>query len=902
MPTVRGHSYKLIVTILVLIGVGYGAYYSYTHSTGVLLARAREAMSVNDIEGARTYLDQILASQPNHVDALLLMSRIAIRAGDHYFAGQTLDQVLSQEPDNPDAQALMAEVCLSQCRFTKVIEILDRLPPERAESEKGKRALALAGLVVGGTNIADLESQARELAGAVLSGNPDSAEAHLANAILLAEKGEGQQAANEARIGKARLGSSFLTEWVLGKSLFVAGELTESLAALEVADERRRARRDLAPPPHWSMELYLHRGLAYIAQGLFEEAERMLSIARENDPSSVDPSLALLNLYLVRAAGSEGTESGREEANRYYQRAVDELERQPKLLASNAVFRYQQALIQIYLRDSRNSLRNLEALAGQDPPFLQALHELGYQYYVQSSFTRAARTYQRILSRDPQNLSASYNLGTILIRNRDFSEARNLLQAVVTARPDWLDARLNFGLCSRLMGDFDKAEESYAYILGQSPNDADALIGLGMVASAKGDPAGAEKLFTQARDQHPDRSEPYYYLGLVAQEQGRTADAQAMFEKCLSINPENEFASMELVEINLRRGTWEPARERLEAILSNPNARLGTVAENALCLVDTMTGKFEDARRRLQRLKDLASEVNPDLRGAIDNNHALLASAQKNHAEALEAARVTVSSLPKSADAYYNLGTIQQAAGNYPEAVVAYRRSLEFDPDHSAAGYNLAVAEATLGQWDAALRTLTTLGSRSDASSEVLANLAEASLGAGQAEEALKVLDGAIARFPASADLKTLKVKSLLALARNEEADALASEVVKQFPEDGAAHMVRGVAAFQSGNYPECELRLRRAAQILPNDPMIQLNLATFLIDKGAFNTLDEAATLLDQVDRSGVFHGQVLNQRALLAFRRADYETTKQLLKRSLEQNSEQAEIQDLLRRIEEM
>lgn len=904
MPTVGSRRYQFLGIFAAIALAGYAGYYVYSNSTGVLLAQARQAVTVGDATVARAALDRILVREPDHVDALLLISILDFGAGNFPQTEASLKRVLSQDSGHAEARSLLADVYLTQCRFSDAQRILEEVPTLVSSSppSRGKLALALAGQVVGATQPDLAFSRVQPVVDEAIRSQPDMPEAKLAHAIILVQKREAQRALEEANIAKPRMRDPFITDWVVGKAAYLLGDTATAQATLDRADEHRKARRDLTPPAAWNMEMFLLRGLVLIDQGKLDEAERMLSAARENDSTSTEPTLALVNLYLLRAFQADNPTADPGEQVRFYQRAADELSRQPQLLESSPVYRYQLALIRIYVKDFKEALEHLEQLANMDPPYMQSLHELGNQYNFQASYTKAIRIYQRILTYEPSNLLASYNLGSIQIRNRDIGAAREHLQSVVDRKPEWQQARLNYALACRLGGDYGKAEESYRSILAKSADNVNALIGLGLVAMSKGDSETAEKFFVQARDAHTDRAEPYYYLGQVAFDQGRTAEAQSMFEKCLGIDPENEFAAMALVEIHLRRQTWDQARIRLEAILANPNARMRTVAENALCLLENMAGNLDEARKRLAGLKELIREVGQEIGAAIQANMAALAWAEGKTEEAAGLTRTVAELLPKSPEAYYNLGTYQLMLGRYADAVLAYERVLSLNPKHSDAQYNLAVAKASLNQWEGALQILSEIAKDPGVSVEVLGYLAEAYMGANQPDEALKTLDPAIGRFPLAANLQTMKVMALLMKSDNEAAAALSNEVVKQFPTDAISQMVRGVAAFRLGDYTESENRFRKAYQLQATDPIIQLNLATFLINQGSYSSLEEAGVLLDSVEKSGIQRIPVCNQKGLLAFRRADYPAAKEWLEASLVENANQPEIQELLRRIEDL
>lgn len=898
MPIVKTLKYKIAGVVIVMGVLGYAAFYLYSNSVGVLVSNAQTCLDAGDLNCARENLNRVLDKNPNHLDALFMLAKIDFQTGNHQTLEPVLRKVLGIQPDLTEARQMLATLLLSKCRFDDTEKELADLRQAGAFSSKqqGQLALVKAGQMVSATQPLTLIDEVSTNIEGALSGDANQPDAHLANAILQIQMGDGAEALTEAQLAQQAMGENFMTQWAIGRARFIQEDLANAQIAFERADTLRRSDRNLRPPGAWVRELFLNQGLVLIEQGRLEEAQRTLDIAIENDPTAVRPALALVNLFLIQAGVGSGSIISQENSQRFYKRAIDELKQKPELLQSDPVYRYQLALIQIYIRGFQEAMDILEALTQEDPPYLQAFQELGNLKNNQANYRGAAEAFKAVVEKNKQDLVAAYNYGTLMVRIQEIEEAREFLRQVVAGKPSWLQARLNLALSYRMSGMYADASAAYQRILDQSANNMNALIGLGLVAFTQGDLETARENFERARENHPERSQPYFYLGQVELEVGRTAEAQSMFEKCLSIEPENEFAILSLVEIQFRKGSWEQAKEPLNLILENPNARLTVIAQNALALVSLMTGDEEEAQASLERLSENASDVEPYLKSAIETNQALLQLRKKEYDKAIDRAQQIVNLIPNDADSYYNLGTFQLEAGRYSEALLSLRRAIELDPNHVDAQFNLAVAQSALNRWDDTLSILSRLGKVGDAPLELIQSLADAYLGADDPQAALDILEPAIENRGGNVQLQTLRVKALIGVGKSAEAARLSQDLIATYPQDADVQCARGMAAFLSGDVKGGETSMRRALQIRTEDPNLKLNLATLLIAKGDYDEFEEAEKLLDEVQKQNLFLEEVANQRAFLAARRSDYETARVYLKRSLQKNSKQPKIETLL------
>jgi tetratricopeptide (TPR) repeat protein len=905
MPSVKGARIKLLIVVLILGAVGYGGYYLYTNSTGNMFAAARTAFESQDHDTARQYLDRILSRNPDHLDALFLLAQIDMAARAYPATERELNRILALDPLNGEARRMLVKVLLAQCRFVEAQAQLETIAKSGnlTNEDKACQALAVAGLIVGSTQPEPLIQATEALLAEVGAVNANLPQARLANALCLLEKGEYQAAPEQIQAAQSMSGDSFAIHWANGKSLFFAGDLQNSLASLDRADQLRRTGQGVAPPAHWLMELYLYQGLSFVEMGQFEEAERRFNIAVENLPSAIEPTLANVNLNLIQAFTQSLVEEGQSESQRLYRLAADVLFRRQEILKSRGALEYQLALVRLYLQSYQEALSILEDLSTRQTPYVQALQELGNLYYDQANYDKAAAVYRKILTFRPDDLTAHYNLATILIRGREVELAKEHLSRVVETDETWLDAALNYGLTARLLGQYEEAEKEYQGILESIPNSMDALIGLGLIHSAREEKEKAAQFFNQAKDQHSERSEPYYYLGQLALEEGKDVEAQSMFERCLLLDPGNEYAAMSMVEIDFRKGQWEQAKERLVALNQNPNTRMKVVVGNALLLAQLKTGEVEEAEKRLRSLEEIMSGMEPEMMAAVRTNLATLAEVKGKEAEALERYRSAVDAQPQEPLTHYNLGTAHLARGNYSEAILSLRRARELDPEDEAIRYNMAVAQASVNQWKEAQTILSELAQSEEASIEVVRNLAEAYIGGGEPLQALELLQPAIERRPGAIDLKVLEVKGLVASGDYENAALKAEDLAKTYPQDGGVQMANGIALFHRGNLEQAETHFRRALQILPDDPNLKLNLATFLIARGDYEGFSEAEELLSQIEGTAFETSpDYLNQCALLAFHQSDFSSARRYLQQSLIENGNQPEIQALFKKIEQL
>ena len=149
-------------------------------------------------------------------------------------------------------------------------------------------------------------------------------------------------------------------------------------------------------------------------------------------------------------------------------------------------------------------------------------------------------------------------------------------------------------------------------------------------------------------------------------------------------------------------------------------------------------GRFEEARKRLQR----ARELDP-LSPSIQVSFGFLAYFEGRYREAIEEQRHLVASDPQFGMAHFVIGSGYEQIGQYPEALAAFRKAVDLSGGSAetvaALGHSLALS----GQADEARLLLEQPLTRSRNAYVSPTRLAQVSLGLGDREEALDLLEGA---------------------------------------------------------------------------------------------------------------------------------------------------------------
>jgi putative PEP-CTERM system TPR-repeat lipoprotein len=223
---------------------------------------------------------------------------------------------------------------------------------------------------------------------------------------------------------------------------------------------------------------------------------------------------------------------------------------------------------------------------------------------------------------------------------------------------------------------------------------------------------------------------------------------------------------------------------------------------------------------------------------------------KKNYSRAVLEFLNAVRIMPRDAEAYYQLGKADLAAGALKQSVIALRKATELNPRHVGAQLTLASLMAAsrdpraLGEAQARLTSVAGLAPENP---DLLDVLALVRFRLGKAEKAEEDLQQELEKLPAH--LQTSMDLAKIKLARQDLAGAeqVLQNAVKADPKSAAAALVLGRFYLLSGKQEQGQAEVRRALQLDPKNGPALMTLA-----QNQFNTghADEAERTYRQISQ----------------------------------------------------
>ena len=499
---------------------------------------------------------------------------------------------------------------------------------------------------------------------------------------------------------------------------------------------------------------------------------------------------------------------------------------------------------------------------------------------------------------------------TAAVASRNYDQAMNLLDDLAQKQGDGISAKAALAALKLATGDRAGAEAIIAEIDDpakvKTPEDK---LRLALVQMRAGHYERARALANELRNLPDYAAQGAMLVGMTYLGSGDDARAVAAFEAALAADPTDSGALRALVQLHLKAGRGEEARQRVErALAASPD---NPELETLLAYVKNMEGDRAGAEAALRE----AVKSAPESATARIRLAKYLLSTNKP-GEALAVAREAVKIAPDNADAYKMVGYAELASGETQAAIATFRRAVAIDAKDSEAHFGLAQAyakvndvagaeqelRATLEQdprrQDARLvlaRLLVTTGRVEDAKPliETLEQavpgnpdvielralyelgvsgaeaavphyrkayeadpkparaivLARAQWAAGGREAALATLDAAREASSESLDLIIETARYQRALGNRDAAIATFASAVELAPDNAVAQNDYAWLLWEAGRPDEALAHARRAYDLDAERPQIKDTLAVILLAQGqaerALGLLREAARAL---------------------------------------------------------
>jgi tetratricopeptide (TPR) repeat protein len=455
----------------------------------------------------------------------------------------------------------------------------------------------------------------------------------------------------------------------------------------------------------------------------------------------------------------------------------------PALPQAQAYFEFMLARRLEAQGDSAGALAALERARSLDPRSAEILAELAGFHARQNDGDKAIAAAEKALAVDPNNTEAHRLLGLVYA---------SLVESGAPPRPEQSPAKLRAAAIEHLT----KIQDTPAMA-----TDLNLQLTLGRLHLRAGQPDRAAPIFENITSQAPFAAEPYALLGEARRFMGQPAAAIEAYERAAEINPRNNVMLAELYE---QQGRWADAIGAYERLLANPRAATREVRLRYFAaLLNGDRGQMAKAR---DGLKDFLVANPQDARGLLMLSRAQLELG--DFAEAESTARLLMTLDPTSIRGLHALTDTFIARRDFKQVVTL------LTPFHDEVDARSKGRES-----DAAL---------------LLSLLAHAHLELGDYPRAVSVLQTAIARDPLSAPaLNSLGYTLADRGERLPEAIAFIERALKVDPNNPSYLDSLGWALFKQGKAEAAEPLLKRAADALPAQSVIQEHYGDVLARQG---------------------------------------------------------------------
>ncbi|SFF94584.1 XrtA/PEP-CTERM system TPR-repeat protein PrsT [Neptunomonas qingdaonensis] len=532
----------------------------------VLFSQAVLEIQRRQPDDAKKYLEQLLATEPDHVQGLMLVGELAMAKQDYPLAIQTFESASKKQPNIGIAnislaQALIADNQLEKAtlQLQKVLDIDPGHPDANALQAK-----------IEFTNKRFREST--QYAEAGLSQSEKNTElVYIAAASYYATDRYEIAYAQIKKVLARYPGhvESLKLKAAIELKLDLINEATATLS--QINNESFKESDD---------QLLIATGIASLKDKDYISSKRLLDQA--SNLQSADPRVSLGQATIAAIEGDH---------NATIKALETAIEKSPDSQQA------QTALILTYLQDKQfdKALERAIQFSLDHPKNPNGETFKGLSYVMLKDFSKAAAAFNAALAIEPGNPNASHNLASIIKRqDNDTKKIRAIHENVLKLHPDNLNSLIELSILDQSAGEHDNATQrlehaikttpdaprpylilSTLYLqqnkLAQSlavseqalkinPDNPGFLTLAGKAQQMSGQYDTATDYYTKAIAVAPEAVMPHYLLGQLYQQTNQLTLAEATIDKTLSLMPDHLGALLIKAQLNLKSGNLENAK------------------------------------------------------------------------------------------------------------------------------------------------------------------------------------------------------------------------------------------------------------------------------------------------------------------------------------------------------
>jgi predicted Zn finger-like uncharacterized protein len=576
-------------------------------------------------DGAKEYLDKVLALSPEHPKASILRGRLLAATSDTREEGKKLLTEMSEgkrgESASPPQRSLAymgrADIAVAARQYPEALRYVQKAVELAPLNRVVRLAAAELALRLRDYNIAKLNAEK------ILEMNPDDIDALVI--VARAEMGgrDALAAYSDLQAASKKWPDNATIAYWFGVAAREMSKLDESRALFEKAAKADPKRAD--PVVELIYDL--------IDQGKLTDAVKRATAAEETVNSG--------ERYKVRAAKAYAFARRRqfEQAEKEYKKALEE---NPKDTDTRA--RYATMLVaQRHLEDAEKEINEAQLTDAKNPAVIVAAGDV---LFARNDFKGAMSRYEEAMQLAPNAYAPYLHAARAAVELKDFNRAKGFVDTAGQLRPNVTEVIAVQGVVMKSQ-DPKQASRLMTQAMEQAPEEPLYPYELGLIFMGMGAPVEAIDALKKAASLDPDFVDAYFQLSKVQRDLQRTREARESLDNCVRIDPKRSDAWLAIADLEQQQGNDAGALKAYEKALSADPKNALSVCNMGETLVVRMGSETVNLKRGVQVLEQCVK---------LD---------------------------PKHQTAWMNLGNAYKTLGKKKEAIHAYEEHLKVSTEES---------------------------------------------------------------------------------------------------------------------------------------------------------------------------------------------------------------------------
>lgn len=472
--------------------------------------------------------------------------------------------------------------------------------------------------------------------------------------------------------------------------------------------------------------------------------------------------------------------------------------------------------LQLKKGDAKSAKNALKSVIAKRPDFMPAKFLLARAYVSEGSLEEALTLFQEVSSASPKDANLLLPIALIYRQQKKLAEARKVLTQVLELSPDTVPAIEQLVDMDLLAGDFNSARQRAEALKARQPGHAGAYLLFAKINLVQKNLPQAETELLKAIELQPDAFAAYYLLAGIYGQTDQDKKALDQLESVALKTPANASLLMRIALLNERLKNYPAARDAYEKILKLKPEFVPALNNLAYLLAE----KLNDLDRG-QTLAQKARELAP-LDPNIADTLGWIVYKQGQYQRAKTLLRESAAKLSNDPVAQAHLGLALYMMGETEPARNALQRALQLNPelpDKAQIKQRLEILGTEAVPSESARRAMLEKAVAENKNDPIaLTQLGAILAKAGDFDQAQRNLQAALAINPNNVNAALAMIQVHIARHETSRALELAKATRKLAPDDPAVGHQLGRLAFQLGDYQWAAGLLQESVRKLPDN------------------------------------------------------------------------------------